>query len=134
MASALLFSLAEAKEFVIDNTHSNIGFSIKHMMISNVKGNFNTYSADIDYDAEKKVFNKLAAKIEAASIDTGITKRDDHLRSADFFDVEKHVAPEDIVCYISHQQQRELKWFVKNQKMLQALLNNYYKSALYTGE
>jgi polyisoprenoid-binding protein YceI len=58
-------------------------------MISNVKGNFNTYSADIDYDAEKKVFNKLAAKIEAASIDTGITKRDDHLRSADFFDVEK---------------------------------------------
>lgn len=89
MASTLLFSLAEAKEFVIDNTHSNIGFSIKHMMISNVKGNFNTYSADIDYDAEKKVFNKLAAKIEAASIDTGITKRDDHLRSADFFDVEK---------------------------------------------
>ena len=76
MASALLFSLAEAKEFVIDNTHSNIGFSIKHMMISNVKGNFNTYSADIDYDAEKKIFNKLAAKIEAASIVTGITKRD----------------------------------------------------------
>ena len=52
----------------------------------------------------------------------------------DFFDAEKHVAPEDIVCYISHQQQRELRWFVKNQKMLQALLNNYYKSALYTGE
>ena len=52
----------------------------------------------------------------------------------DFFDAEKHVAPEDIVCYISHQQQRELKWFVKNQKMLQALLNNYYKSTLYTGE
>lgn len=52
----------------------------------------------------------------------------------DFYDSEKHVAPEDIVCYISHQQQRELKWFVKNQKMLQVLLNNYYKSSLYTGE
>lgn len=52
----------------------------------------------------------------------------------DFFDAEKHIAPEDIVCYINHQQQRELKWFVKNQKMLQALLNNYYKSTLYTGE
>lgn len=52
----------------------------------------------------------------------------------DFFDSEKHIDSEDIVCYVNHQQQRELKWFVKNQKMLQALLNNYYKSALYTGE
>lgn len=52
----------------------------------------------------------------------------------DFFDSEKHIDSEDIVCYISHQQQRELKWFVKNQKMLPSLLNNYYKSALYTGE
>ncbi len=39
---SLVFSLAHAKEFVIDNTHTNVGFSIKHMMISNVKGNFNT--------------------------------------------------------------------------------------------
>lgn len=52
----------------------------------------------------------------------------------DFYDSEKHVAHEDIVCYIGHQQQRELKWFVKNQKMLQVLLNNYYKSKLYIGE
>ncbi|WP_263833760.1 YceI family protein [Sulfurospirillum oryzae] len=89
MALALLFSFAEAKEFVIDNTHSNIGFSVKHMMISNVKGNFNTYTADIDFDTDKKVFNKLSAKIEASSIDTGITKRDDHLRSSDFFDADK---------------------------------------------
>lgn len=86
MALILLASLSEAKEFVIDNTHSNIGFSVKHMMISNVKGNFNTYTADIDFDAEKKVFNKLNAKIDAASINTGIVKRDDHLRSGDFFD------------------------------------------------
>lgn len=89
MVSAFLLSFSEAKEFVIDNAHSNIGFSAKHMMISNVKGNFNVYNAEIDYDADKKVFNKLSAKIEAASVDTGIAKRDDHLRSADFFDVEK---------------------------------------------
>jgi len=87
LSTALVFSFAEAKEFVIDNTHTNVGFSIKHMMISNVKGNFNTYQGDIDFDTEKKVFNKLTAKIDAASIDTGIAKRDDHLRSADFFDV-----------------------------------------------
>jgi len=89
MATALLLTFAEAKEFVIDNSHSNVGFSAKHMMISNVKGSFNAYNAEIDYDAEKKIFNKLSAKIEAASVDTGIAKRDDHLRSGDFFDVEK---------------------------------------------
>ncbi len=86
---AFIFSFANAKEFIIDNTHTNVGFSIKHMMISNVKGNFNTYSGEIDFDTDKKVFNKLNAKIEASSIDTGIAKRDDHLRSADFFDVAK---------------------------------------------
>ena len=71
-------------------THTNVGFSIKHMMISNVKGNFNTYAGEIDFDVDKKLFNKLSAKIDASSIDTGIAKRDDHLRSADFFDVENH--------------------------------------------
>ena len=86
---SLVFSLAQAKEFIIDNTHTNVGFSIKHMMISNVKGNFNTYAGEIDFDVDKKVFNKLSAKIDASSIDTGIAKRDDHLRSADFFDVAK---------------------------------------------
>ena len=89
MATTLLLSFAHAKEFVVDNAHTNVGFSIKHMMISNVKGNFNAYTADIDFDTEKKVFNKLDAKIETASIDTGIAKRDDHLKSSDFFDVAK---------------------------------------------
>ncbi len=90
LSLSLVFSLAQAKEFVIDNTHTNVGFSIKHMMISNVKGNFNNYTADIDFDIEKKTFSKLSAKIDANSIDTGIEKRDDHLRSADFFDVAKY--------------------------------------------
>lgn len=89
VALVLLFSFAGAKEFIIDNAHSNVGFSVKHMMISNVKGNFNAYTADIDFDADKKVFNKLGAKIETASVDTGVAKRDDHLRSADFFDATK---------------------------------------------
>ncbi len=90
LSSALVFSFAQAKEFVIDNTHTNVGFSIKHMMISNVKGNFHNYSGDIDFDVDKKVFNKLTAKIDVASIDTGIEKRDEHLKSADFFDVAKY--------------------------------------------
>lgn len=87
LALSLVFSFANAKEFIIDNTHTNVGFSIKHMMISNVKGDFKTYTAEINYDTEKKIFTKLNAKIEASSVDTGIAKRDEHLKSADFFDV-----------------------------------------------
>lgn len=89
LALSLVFSFANAKEFIIDNTHTNVGFSIKHMMISNVKGDFKTYTAEINYDTDKKIFTKLNAKIEASSIDTGIIKRDEHLTSADFFDVAK---------------------------------------------
>ena len=67
---ALLLSFANAKEFVIDNTHTNVGFSIKHMMISNVKGNFNTYSGEIDFDTDKK--DVLMKDVKQYSIDKNI--------------------------------------------------------------
>ena len=86
---ALLGTLAHAKEFVIDNAHSNVGFTIKHMMISNVKGSFDAYTADIDYDTAKKVFTKLNAKVTAASVNTNNQKRDEHLRSSDFFSADE---------------------------------------------
>ena len=79
-----------ATELIIDGAHSQVGFSIKHMMISNVKGKFSDYDAEIDFDFKTKRFNSLDATINANSIDTGIKKRDDHLRSADFFDVKKY--------------------------------------------
>jgi polyisoprenoid-binding protein YceI len=91
LSSITAFTLyTQADELIIDNSHSEVGFSIKHMMISNVKGKFNSYDAEIDYDLDKKVFNSLEATIDPKSIDTGIEKRDDHLRSSDFFDVEKY--------------------------------------------
>lgn len=86
-STLFVLSMAEAKEFVIDNTHTNIGFDVTHLMISHVKGNFTKYNGDIDFDPATKTFNKLTATIDANSINTGIEKRDDHLRSADFFDV-----------------------------------------------
>lgn len=89
IALSLMLSFAHAKEFVIDNTHTNVGFSIKHLMISNVKGNFDTYTGEIDFDPASKTFKKLTAKIDASSVNTDNVKRDDHLRSADFFDVAK---------------------------------------------
>lgn len=83
------FQLSQASEFIIDTGHSNVGFSVKHMMITNVTGKFKSFDAELVFDKEKKRFTKMVATIDASSIDTGIEKRDNHLRSADFFEVEK---------------------------------------------
>lgn len=77
-------------DLVIDESHSEVGFSVKHLMISNVKGKFKEYEGDIDFDLKTKKFNKFNAKVAVKSVDTGIEKRDDHLRSGDFFDEAKH--------------------------------------------
>lgn len=83
------FSLANATPFMLDKSHSEVGFSVKHLMISNVKGDFTEYDGEIDFDLDSKTFNKLNAVIKTSSIDTGIVDRDKHLRSEDFFFAEK---------------------------------------------
>lgn len=80
------FSIAFAAPYMLDKAHTEVGFSVKHLMITNVKGNFNDYKASVDFDAEKMHFNALKATIKTASIDTKNEKRDEHLRSEDFFD------------------------------------------------
>ena len=88
-ALILSFGLANASEYTIDNSHTNVGFSVKHMMITNVKGDFKTYDATIDFDKDKKTFKVLKASIDTASIDTENEKRDEHLKSDDFFNSTK---------------------------------------------
>lgn len=80
-------SVASAAVYKVDPAHSTVGFKVKHMMISTVTGKFGNFSGT--YDLEKGMFKSLSGAIKADSIDTGIAKRDDHLRSADFFDVDK---------------------------------------------
>jgi polyisoprenoid-binding protein YceI len=75
-----------------DNAHSSIGFSVRHLMISKVRGHFNQWGGTFDYDEEDPTRSKLSVRIDAASIDTRDEKRDAHLRSPDFFDVEKFPA------------------------------------------
>jgi polyisoprenoid-binding protein YceI len=92
--SILFFSLlfvvtANAADFNIDKSHSHVTFKVKHMMISNVSGEFKDYNGEISYDTTSKKFTKFMGSVAANSIDTGIKKRDDHLRSADFFEVDK---------------------------------------------
>ncbi len=73
----------------IDKTHSEVGFAVRHMMISTVRGKFTRYDADVSLDPANLSAAKVTARIEAGSIDTGEEKRDGHLRSGDFFDAEK---------------------------------------------
>jgi polyisoprenoid-binding protein YceI len=75
-----------------DNSHSSIGFSVRHLMISKVRGHFNQWGGTFDYDEADPTRAKLSVRIDAASIDTRDEKRDAHLRSPDFFDVEKFPA------------------------------------------
>ena len=77
-------------KWAIDPTHSEIGFKVKHMMFTNVSGNFEKYEATIT--TEEDTFENAAIEFSADinSINTRNTDRDTHLKSADFFDVENH--------------------------------------------
>jgi polyisoprenoid-binding protein YceI len=74
----------------IDATHSGINFSIRHMVVSKVRGRFARYTGTVDLDDADLTRSFVEATIDASSIDTGTLQRDDHLRSPDFFDVEKY--------------------------------------------
>lgn len=73
----------------LDATHSSANFSLKHMMIAKVHGGFKKLNGTLKFDKNDLAASSLIAEIDAASIDTKEAQRDAHLRSADFFDVEK---------------------------------------------
>jgi polyisoprenoid-binding protein YceI len=75
--------------WTIDPVHSEIGFSVRHMMISKVRGKFTSFSGDV-VTGESPLDSTASATIDLSSIDTGNTDRDNHIRSADFFEVDSH--------------------------------------------
>ncbi|MFV0563296.1 YceI family protein [Malaciobacter mytili] len=87
VVASLVFTagLLNATPHAIDNSHTHVGFSVKHLMIANVKGEFKDFGGKIDFDYKTKEFKALSANIKTASVDTGIEKRDNHLKSEDFF-------------------------------------------------
>jgi polyisoprenoid-binding protein YceI len=74
----------------IDQAHSQIQFSVKHMMISTARGTFDRFSGTVEADEQNPAGAQVDVQIEAASINTREEKRDGHLRSPDFFDVENY--------------------------------------------
>ena len=81
---------AAAATWEIDNSHSYAGFSVRHMMVSNVKGDFGKVAGTLVLDEKDVTKSTVEATIDASTIDTRDAKRDGHLKTADFFDVEKH--------------------------------------------
>jgi len=79
-----------AATWEIDPAHTSVQFAIRHMMVSNVRGEFSKVSGTAEADEKDLTKSKLQATIDAASIDTRVEKRDEHLKSADFFDVAKY--------------------------------------------
>ena len=73
----------------IDPVHSEVGFTVRHMMVSKVRGKFTSFSGEL-VTSEDPLASSVRATIDLSSIDTGNVDRDNHLRSADFFEVDKH--------------------------------------------
>ena len=76
--------------WVIDASHSEITFSVRHMMISNARGRFENFSGTVDFNEQEPAKTLIDVQIDAASINTRDAQRDAHLKSADFLNVEEH--------------------------------------------
>lgn len=76
--------------WIIDASHSEIAFKVKHLMISNVKGSFSEFSGQLVTDGDDFTTSEISIQINPSSISTGAVDRDVHLKSPDFFDVENY--------------------------------------------
>ena len=75
-----------ANKWVIDTGHSEVGFRVRHMMVSWTRGKFDRFEGTLELDSQDITRSKIDVRIEAASINTNLADRDAHLKSADFFD------------------------------------------------
>jgi polyisoprenoid-binding protein YceI len=90
LSLAPALALAATTTWNVDPSHSQIGFAVKHLVISNVRGEFSTYSGKVALDEADPTRSTVEATIDAASIDTKVADRDAHLKSPDFLDVAKY--------------------------------------------
>ena len=89
ISATLLSTALFAGTYNVDSSHSTVGFKVKHMMISNVTGNFNNFNGSFEFDKKTNSLKSLKGEVQTASINTENQKRDEHLKSADFFDAKK---------------------------------------------
>lgn len=89
LASIAVSTALFAGTYNVDASHTNAGFTVKHMMITNVTGKFNDISGAFEFDEKTNTLKSINGEIVAASIDTANEKRDEHLKSEELFGVEK---------------------------------------------
>jgi len=90
LSAVVGLSLLNAANYNVDASHSDVGFKVKHMMISSVKGSFEKFDGNFSIDEKTKHFSAINGTVEVESLTTKEAKRDDHLKSGDFFDVVKY--------------------------------------------
>jgi polyisoprenoid-binding protein YceI len=90
LAVAPVLALGETTTWSVDPSHSTVGFSVRHLVISNVKGEFGKYAGKVQLDEQDVARSGVEASIDVGSIDTRSADRDGHLKSPDFFDVAKY--------------------------------------------
>lgn len=88
-----------ATTYVVDAAHSQIHFSVNHLMFFKVRGNFTEFTGEVDVDPAARTLTAARANISTASVDTRNEERDEHLRSADFFAAADHPA----ITFVSKQ-------------------------------
>ena len=86
----LFASMAQAGIYKLDLAHSQVGFTVKHLMVTNVKGSFKKFEGQFNYDPTKKELKDIDVVIETESIETGVADRDGHLKGEDFFNAKKY--------------------------------------------
>jgi len=92
-----------AGDYTIDQTHSRLGFSARHAMVTTVRGQFTDFAGTAHIDTANPAASKVALTIQTASIDTGVADRDGHLKSADFFDADNNKE----ITFVSTKVERE---------------------------
>ena len=90
LATIIAASTLFGGTYNIDKSHSNVGFKVKHLMITNVSGKFDKFNGSFEYDEKTKKLTSLVGDIQVSSINTENEKRDAHLKSADFFDEKQY--------------------------------------------
>jgi polyisoprenoid-binding protein YceI len=109
LALAALAVTASAATYEIDPVHSSVAFEVTHLMISKVRGEFNEFSGSFEFDPEHPQKASAQVSVQMASVDTRNEKRDEHLRSPDFFNVDQHPTMSFKATRLTHEEDDEYK-------------------------
>lgn len=101
--------ILEAAEYQLVKGHTDVSFAVKHMLISNTRGVFKEFKGEFQLVEPKKQITNLNVEIQANSIFTNDTDRDNHLKNADFFDIEKHPTISFKIDKLSYVENKKLK-------------------------